>query len=362
MNIVRSAALAALFWTMLPPTAVHADGIRDAEWHLAFLKVNYAHRVSQGQGVVVAIVDSGVDGSHADLTGNVLPGVDLKDQGSGDGQRDLTGHGTAMAGLVASHGRSEAGMLGIAPMAKVLPVRVSALEHDLASRDEIGISWAITHGANIICFARTSSDAPQLQESIEKALAADVVVVAAAGNRPEATRVSFPAAYPGVIAAAGVDRNGNHADISVTGPEIVLSAPAVDIVSTNTGGGYRKGTGTSDATAIIAGAAALVRARFPELSAEEVVHRLTATAIDKGPPGRDDQYGYGIVDLVGALTKDVPPLHSASPSPAAVPTQHAQDGDNNSTKSSPVIILALIGLLLVASAVTFGVVRARKPR
>jgi len=99
----------------------------------------------------------------------------------------------------------------------------------------------------------------------------------------------------------------------VAGQEVAISAPAVDIVSTGLGHGYRVGTGTSDATAIVAGVAALVRSKFPDLSAPEVIHRLTATAIDKGKPGRDDEYGYGIVDPVGALTKDVPPL-SAAPS------------------------------------------------
>ncbi len=82
----------------------------------------------------------------------------------------------------------------------------------------------------------------------------------------------------------------------------------MDIYSTSINGKYRKGTGTSDATAIVAGAAALVRSKYPHLPAAEVVHRLTATAVDKGPPGRDDQYGYGVIDLVAALTADVPPL------------------------------------------------------
>lgn len=94
----------------------------------------------------------------------------------------------------------------------------------------------------------------------------------------------------------------------MSGPEIDVVAPAVDIYSTSINGGYRKGTGTSDATAIVAGAAALVRSKYPYLPAAEVVHRLTATAVDKGPPGRDDEYGYGVIDLVAALTADVPPL------------------------------------------------------
>src|SRR5262249_51643524 len=152
-----------------------------------------------------------------------------------------------------------------------------------------------------------------MSKAVRYALDRDVVFVAAAGNRPEVTRVGFPAVVPGVLAAAGVDRNGNHADVSVTGPEVVLAAPAVDITSTGNFGAY--GTGTPAPTATLAGAAALARARSPTLTAPEVTPRPTATATDKGPPGRDDQYGYGIVNLVAALTADVPPL-----TPTATPT------------------------------------------
>jgi subtilisin family serine protease len=243
---------------------------------------------------------------------------------------------------------------------RILPVRSARLINDLGAKDDAGISWAAKHGAKVICLAASVQASPPLRRSVLEALAANVVVVSAAGNRPDVTSVSFPAAYPGVVAAAGVDRNGNHAEISVTGPEVVLAAPAVDVVSTNAGGGYRTGTGTSDATAIIAGAAALVRAKFPKLSAEEVVHRLTATAIDKGPPGRDDEYGYGIVDLVGALTKDVPPLDSGSPSPASGATSQAQGGGKPPAHVPPVIVFVLLGLLVAGSAVTIGVLRSRR--
>ena len=110
------------------------------------------------------------------------------------------------------------------------------------------------------------------------------MIVAAAGNLPDVESVGFPAAYAGVVAAAGTDEHGNHAAISVTGPQVVLSAPATNIYSDGLDHGYVTGSGTSNSTAIIAGAAALVRSRFPKLSAVEVIHRLTATAIDKGPP------------------------------------------------------------------------------
>lgn len=122
-------------------------------------------------------------------------------------------------------------------------------------------------------------------------------------------------------------------------------APAVDIYSTSYGGKYSKGTGTSGATAIVAGAAALIRSRYPDLPAQEVAHRLTATAIDKGPPGRDDEYGYGVIDLVAALTADVPPLGFESPSVTAPASTAAHgDSDDNSTARG----LATLGVLLAA--------------
>src|SRR5262249_17027025 len=151
---------------------------------------------------------------------------------------------------------------------------------------------------------------------IEDAIAHDIVVVAGGGKRPSTT-VQYPAAYPGVLAVAGVDEHGDHGIFSLTGPGVMLAAPGADILTTGLNHGYGYATGTSDSTAIVAGAAALVRSKFPKLSAVEVIHRLTATAIDKGPPGRDNLYGYGIVNLVGALTADVPPL---SPSPLAADT------------------------------------------
>jgi subtilisin family serine protease len=184
------------------------------------------------------------------------------------------------------------------------------------------------------------------------------------GNRPDVNGVRYPAAYPGVIAAAGVDRKGNHAELSVNGPEVVLAAPAVEITSTGRNGRYRVGTGTSDATAIIAGAAALVRAKYPSLSAAEVVHRLTATADDRGPPGRDEQYGFGVLNLVRALTADVPPL---SPTPSAPPT--ASNGNPTAAAAPPTqdsdqtrVVVAIVGsaaLLLLATGCLVWAFRRR---
>ncbi|MET7833590.1 type VII secretion-associated serine protease mycosin [Micromonospora sediminicola] len=319
--------------------------VREDQWHLRFLRAADAQRLSQGDGITVAIPDTGID-LHPDLADNVLPGIDL--DGASDGRQDINGHGTSMAGLIAAHGKSDrTGALGIAPRAKLLPIR-SELVAGKGDTDELAASveWAVTRHADVISISATAGASTRLQRAIRSALDADIVVVAAAGNHPENASVGYPASEPGVIAVGGIDRTGAHASASVSGPEIDVVAPAVDIYSTSYGGKYSKGTGTSSATAIVAGAAALIRSKYPNLPAAEVAHRLTATAVDKGPPGRDDQYGYGVIDLVAALTADVPPLGFESTGVTApAPTAAAPDagGDNSTARG-----LATLGALLAA--------------
>jgi type VII secretion-associated serine protease mycosin len=338
-------AVAAL--TFATPAA--ADPIRDAEWHLGFLNVAEAHKYSQGDGVVVGVVDTGVDAGHPDLARSVLAGKDFSNSG-GDGRTDTNGHGTAMAGLIAAHGRT----LGLAPKAQILPVRKGVGSVDAGPSDQ-SIDWAVDNGAKVLCLAFGQKSSPLLRTAIDKAVASDVVVIAGVGNAPYPASEAFPAGYPGVVGAAGVDRNGNHAAISVVSPFAVLAAPAVDIASTDTRvagrTGYRTGSGTSDATAIIAGAAALVRAKYPNLSATEVIHRLTATADDKGTPGRDNEYGYGVINLVKALTADVPPLQPTTTPTTSAPTQAAPPADNGGLPAKTVLI---VGALLIVAALCAG--------
>ncbi|MFF0313589.1 S8 family serine peptidase [Micromonospora sp. NPDC005252] len=341
------------------PTPDGLNLIRDDQWHLAYLRALDAQKISRGSGVTVAVPDTGVD-KHPDLQRNLLSGSDIASGGTGDGRVDTSSHGTGMAGLIAAHGRGgDSGALGIAPASHILPIRIQVLDEQ-GDSDNLAsaIEYASTRGADIISVASVSGPSPNLQRAVEAATRADILIVAAAGNRPRDHHVSFPASYPGVIAVGGIDRGGNHAEISVTGPEIDVVAPAVDIYSTSINGKYRKGTGTSDATAIVAGAAALIRSKYPYLPAQEVAHRLTATAIDKGPPGRDDEYGYGVIDLVAALTADVPPLGfesvsapAATGSTAAVGDRPGEGGDGATTRglaTLAVIVAVGVGWALVA--------------
>ncbi|WP_435825884.1 type VII secretion-associated serine protease mycosin [Micromonospora zamorensis] len=346
------------------PTPAGVERIRKDQWHLNYLNVAQAQRINKGEGVIVAVPDTGV-APHPDLRENLLTGTDIVAASSG-GQQDENSHGTGMAGIIAAHGQSgEIGALGIAPRASILPIRTNQTDQDGDSdRLALGIEYAVTRGAAVISISSVAGPSTRLQRAIEVAIQANVVVVAGAGNKPRDDFVRFPAAYPGVIAVGGVDRGGNHASFSATGPEVDVAAPAVDIYSTSIDGKYRKGTGTSDATAIVAGAAALIRSKYPYLPAREVAHRLTATAVDKGPPGRDDEYGYGVIDLVAALTADVPPLGfesvsapaGAGPSTTAAGRRPGDDGSGATARG-----LATLGVI-VAAGVAWAVVARRRRR
>ncbi|MGW3786870.1 type VII secretion-associated serine protease mycosin [Micromonospora chokoriensis] len=339
------------------------DATYSEQWHLSFLRVGEAHEISRGDGIIVALPDSGVD-PHPDLRDALISGKDVISGGRGDGLIDKDGHGTAMAGLIAGNGMGESGAIGIAPNSKILPIYCSPPGQDGDTESlAAALEFAISSGADVISISIAGGASARLQQAVKTASQSDIVVVAGAGNAPWTQAVDYPARYPEVIAVGGIDRDGNRAAISVTGPEIDVVAPAVDIYSTSLDGKYRKGTGTSDATAIVAGAAALIRSKYPHLPAREVAHRLTATAIDKGPPGRDDEYGYGVIDLVAALTADVPPLGfesvsapaDADPSTAAGGQQG--DGDSGATARG----LATLGVIL-AAGVGWAVVARRRRR
>jgi len=240
----------------------------------------------------------------------------------------------------------------------VFPVRDAAGKDPTPEGIVAGVNGAVKSGAKVISISQAGSDLPDLRAAINSALASDAVVVAGVGNKPDNLFPAFPAAYDGVVAVGAVGQDGTLASISVTGSQVVLTAPGMRIVSTDGVGGYRIADGTSDATAIVAGAVALVRSKYPNLKAPEVIHRLTATATDKGPPGRDSQYGYGIVNIVDALNANVPPLTpSASPSrpntaPATATEPNAAPPSGKKTSSAaPIVILVVLVVVLAGAAI-----------
>ncbi|WFF07560.1 type VII secretion-associated serine protease mycosin [Micromonospora sp. WMMD1076] len=293
-----------------PDRLLRTDQVRDEQWQLAELRAKTAWRTSTGRGVVVAVIDSGVDGTHPDLAGQVLPGLDLVTPDGSDGP-DPVGHGTTVAGLIAGRADDDRGVLGLAPDAKILPVRVLDAEnrYDDALIIAKAVRWAVDNGAQVVNLSLGgSSDNPALAAALDYAFARDVVVVACTGNLATSTttEVWYPAREPGVLAVAGLERTGENLwSGSITGHETVLSAPATGLYGARPEG-YWRVQGTSFAAPLVAATAALVRARYPKMSAGDVVNRLIATARDLGPTGRDDRFGYGLVDPVAALTADVP--------------------------------------------------------
>ncbi|WP_432901221.1 type VII secretion-associated serine protease mycosin [Micromonospora matsumotoense] len=293
------------------PVRARADRVRTDQFQLDELDAATAWRTSTGRGVTVAVIDSGVDGAHPDLVGQVLPGMDLVSPAGGD-EPDPVGHGTTVASLIAGRGDDRRGVVGLAPDARILPVRVLDDEnrYDDAMIVAKGVRWAVDNGARVINLSLGGSgDSPALAAALDYAFARDVVVVACTGNVATSTtsKVWYPAREPGVIAVAGLERDSENLwSGSITGHATTLTAPATGLVGARPPSNYWGVQGTSFAAPLVTATAALVRARYPEMSAGDVVNRLLSTAKDIGPTGRDDRFGYGLVDPVAALTADVP--------------------------------------------------------
>ncbi|MDL5200519.1 type VII secretion-associated serine protease mycosin [Streptomyces sp. ALI-76-A] len=305
---------------LVPPTAAHADGIRAQQWALDAMRTEEAWRTTKGAGVTVAVLDTGVEADHPDLDGNVLAGKDMIGFGAEDGDPAWAKHGTSMAGIIAGHGHGAGnadGVMGIAPEARILPVRV-ILEDDDPARAKArttrgnaladGIRWAADHGADVINLSLGDDSAsahpePAEDEAVQYALRKGSVVVASAGNGGEkGDHISYPAAYPGVIAATAVDKFGTRASFSTRRWYATVSAPGVDVVIAAPDHRYYEGWGTSAASAFVSGAVALIRAAHPGLTPAQIKQLLEDTARNAPADGRDDSRGFGFIDPAAALT------------------------------------------------------------
>ncbi|MER5923158.1 type VII secretion-associated serine protease mycosin [Streptomyces mirabilis] len=314
LSVLLAASLA-----LLPSTAAHADGIRAQQWALDAMHTQQAWRTTKGQGITVAVLDTGVDDQHPDLAGNVLTGKDMVGFGAQRGDRAWARHGTAMAGIIAGHGHGVGngdGVLGIAPEAKILPVRVILEDGDSArtrarnTRGNAlaeGIRWATDQGADVINLSlgddsKSAHPEPAEDAAVQYALKKGAVVVASAGNGGEkGDHISYPAAYPGVIAATAVDQNGTHASFSTRRWYATVSAPGVDVVIADPDDKYYEGWGTSAASAFVSGAVALIKAAHPGLSPAQIKKLLEDTARNAPSGGRDDSRGFGFIDPAAAI-------------------------------------------------------------
>ena len=266
-------------------------------------------QISQGKAapITIAIVDTGVDVNHPDLKDKIVPGHSSFPDSPFN--TDLNGHGTHCSGIAAASVNNGIGVAGVAPFAKIQPVKVlddSGSGSDASVAE--GIDWAADHGAQVISMSLGGpTPSKAIEEAVQKALAHNIIVIVAMGNDGDDS-LSYPAAVPGVVAVGATDKNDKIANFSQFGKHISVSAPGVDILSTfplnsNDIGMTKYGSisGTSMATPYVAGLAALIRGTAPQLTAVQVRQRIEQTADDLGPKGFDVHYGFGRVNVAKAL-------------------------------------------------------------
>ena len=303
-SLVATCVLAALLmpWTSPSntPPASHTSPSAPAAWYLERIGAPAEH-LQPVTPVIVAVIDAGVDTSAPLLQGRITDTVNIV---SPDPLLDQSGHGTHTAGIIAAHADAS-GIRGICRSCRLLILK--AITNDGYGSDLTvarAITIAIERGARVINLSIGGpSDTPAIRNAIAEAIAHDIVVVAAAGNTSgQGQRRSYPAAYPGVIAVSATDQSNHLAAFARADASIDVVAPGVGIFNIDTSAsGMGSADGTSTAAPQVSAAAALLRAAFPTASATEVRSALLHSAIDLGPPGRDDMYGYGLLHIPRAL-------------------------------------------------------------
>lgn len=279
------------------------------QWHLKKINAPQAWDTTKGSGeIVVAVIDNGVQTNHPDLAGKIVSPynvvTDTRSVPAG-------GHGTHVAGIIAAS-INKKGVVGVAPNVKIMPVNV--FEGDGATSYDVayGIVYAVDHGANVINLSLGGYSATFYEaEAVQYAISKGVVLVAAAGN-DDTNLPTYPAAFDPVIAVSATDDRDGITYFSNYGDYIDLAAPGVDIYSTFPGSSYKESDGTSMATPIVSGTAALVLSKNPLLSTGEVENILRKSVVDLGGKGWDVFYGYGRIDAYKAVKNTPSPLSSLS--------------------------------------------------
>ena len=359
---------------------------------LNMLDVEPVWSVTRGAGVTVAVIDSGVNGNVSDLSGAVLPSQpDYTGLKTPESNKDWGKHGTWMASIIA--GRGAEGLIGVAPAAKILSVRVIPdstdpgyhqydTEPEQTIQDELahGIRTAVNDGAKVISMSiGYSAPSGAVRAALQYADSHGAVLVASSGNSGQSDEkadhgwspVSFPADYPGVLSVAAVDGNGNPASFSSSNLSVQVAAPGDNVPAQGRDNQPYTVDGTSPACALVAGVAALIKSEYPAISPAQVVEAITDTAKQPGPGGYNVHTGFGIVDADAALT-DAGHLLKEHPAHSPISAAGHFGGGAAAVPAAPVAprgssqlmwfsLLAVISLLAAAGGLT-AARRTRPPR
>ena len=357
--------------------------IADTPWPQLRYDLSALSQITDGAGVIVAVIDSGVDAAHPQLASAVRSGKDMLERG-GDGRTDCVGHGTAVASIIAARPVAGSGLRGLAPAVSILPVRVNervdanaapsgegaplgdgALLDDGALHDDgevadlaAGILAAVASRPRptvINLSISTRTDNAALRGAVKAALEADIVVVAAVGNQHNrGDPTPYPASYEGVVGVGAIAPDGLRVPTSQVGSYVDIVAPGGGVIGAAPRRGHASYQGTSFASPFVAATAALIRARWPQLDRAGVVRRLLATTDPAAGARPSAEYGYGVLNPMRALTEVVEPAppSTAPARPAGIAPGHGfTHGQQQSGPTSLALGTAAI-LLLAAAAVS----------
>ena len=318
---ICSVSLVASCLAIAPPVHAAADPLLAQQWGIYAIGADRVWTTTTGQGVIVAVVDSG-SGPHPDQTDNLLPGRSFFNSTENQDGNDIdtSGHGSHVAGIIAAVANNGIGGSGVAPNAKILPIKVLDQAGQGDARDvAAGVRFAADSGAKVINLSLGgATESLSLTQAIQYATDKGSLVVAAAGNGGPTDRPKWPASLDLTIAVTAVDSSNNAPSFDQRGDYIDIAAPGANVVSTAKGD-YGILSGTSMAAGFVAGAAALLFAAEPRVTNAQVRDILLRTATDIGEPGRDVTFGTGLINMVAALAelqRMYPPI--AAPQIAAV--------------------------------------------